>query len=148
MSRGWSALEVLGEPGEHEDPLGWERESALRAIEAAGNGQVLVVGKSLASLLAGEIADRGLPAVWLTPLLNERPVIDGLARTQRPVLLASGGADPTWVTADLPDNPALEVLDLPGVDHGVQVPGDLAGSANALARLAEGVAQFVDKAAA
>jgi hypothetical protein len=116
MSRGWSALEVLGEPGEHEDPLGWERESALRAIEAAGNGQVLVVGKSLASLLAGEIADRGLPAVWLTPLLNERP--------------------------------ALEVLDLPGVDHGVQVPGNLAGSANALARLAEGVAQFVDKAAA
>ncbi len=148
MSRGWSALEVLGEPGEHEDPLGWERECAERAIAAAGDGQVLVVGKSMASLLAGEIADRGLPAVWLTPLLDRSSVIDGLARAPRPTLVAGGDADPTWRPDMLPGNPQLQVLQLPGVDHGVQVPGDPEASVAALARLVDGVARFVEAAGA
>jgi hypothetical protein len=54
MSRGWSALELLGEPGEHD-----------------------------------------LPAVWLTPLLDQPSVIDGLAQTRHPALLVGGDADPT-----------------------------------------------------
>jgi hypothetical protein len=107
MSRGWSALEVLGEPGEHEDPLDWERECASRALEATGAERPLVIGKSLATLLAREIAERDLPAVWLTPLLNE-------------------------------------VLELTGVDHAVQVPGDLRASVDALARLVEGITRFVE----
>jgi hypothetical protein len=44
MSRGWSALEVLDEAGEREDPLGWERECSERAMDAAGNARVLVIG--------------------------------------------------------------------------------------------------------
>jgi hypothetical protein len=32
MARRWSALEVLGEPGEHEDPLTWERWCAEREV--------------------------------------------------------------------------------------------------------------------
>ena len=42
---------MLGEPGEYDDPLGWERDCAERAIEAAGDVRVLVIGKSLASVL-------------------------------------------------------------------------------------------------
>ncbi len=67
MSRGWSALEVLGEPGEHDDPLGWERECAERAMQAAGEARLLIIGKSIASLMAGQVAERDLPAVWLAP---------------------------------------------------------------------------------
>jgi hypothetical protein len=144
MSRGWSALEVLGEPGEHDDPLGWERDCANQAIEASGAERPLVIGKSLASLLAGEIAGRHLPAVWLTPLLNETDVIDGLTRTRQATPLAGGDADPTWLIDRVPDNRAIEVLKLAGVDHAVQVPGDLRGSVDALARLVEGIARFVD----
>ena len=147
MSRGWTALEVLGEPGEHDDPLGWERECARRAIEAAGVARVLVIGKSLASLLAGEIAERDLPAVWLTPLLNEPSVVDALAATRRPTLLAGGGADPAWRIDRVPGNAAIDVLELPGVDHAVQVPGDPRASVESLARLVEGIARFVDRAA-
>jgi hypothetical protein len=149
MSRGWSALEVLGEPGEHEDPLGWERDCARRAIDAAGPSRVVVIGKSLASLLAGEIAERDLPAIWLTPLLNEPSVIDGVAGTRRPVLLVGGDADPTWRPDALPGNrnPAVELLELPGVDHALQVPDDLRASVDALGRLAAGIAQFVDRLA-
>jgi hypothetical protein len=79
MERGWSALEVLGEPGEHPDPLAWEQECAERVLATAGAARVLVIGKSLASLLAGPVSDRDLPAVWLTPLLTEPSVIEGLA---------------------------------------------------------------------
>jgi hypothetical protein len=147
MHRGWSAIEVLGEPGEQDDPLGWERECAWQAIDAAGRAQVLVIGKSLASLLAGEIAERELPAVWLTPLLGEASVIDGLAATGRPALLASGEADPTWRLDALPENPMIEVLDLPGADHAVQVPGDLRASLDALTRLVDGITRFVDRVA-
>ena len=142
-SRGWSALEVLGEPGEHDDPLGWERECAERALEASGAERPLVVGKSLATLLAREIAEQDLPAVWLTPLLNEADVIDGLANAQHPTLLG-GDADPTWLPDRVPDNPAIEVLELPGVDHAVQVPGNLRASAEALARLVDGITRFVE----
>jgi hypothetical protein len=144
MSRGWSALEVLGEPGEHDDPLGWERECAERALEASGAERPLVIGKSLATLLAQEIAERDLPAIWLTPLLNEADVIDGLVKARRPTLLAGGDADPTWLMDRVPDNPAIEVLELPGVDHAVQVPGNAVASVDALARLIDGIARFVD----
>lgn len=145
MASGWSALEILGEPGEHADPLGWERACTERAIEAVGTARVLVIGKSLASLLAGEVSDQGLPAVWLTPLLNESAVIDGLARARRPTLLASGDADPAWLPGALPANPELEVLDLPGVDHGLQVAGDLSASLAALGRLTDAVARVAER---
>jgi pimeloyl-ACP methyl ester carboxylesterase len=144
MDRGWSALEVLGEPGEHDDPLGWERECAERALEASRADRPLVIGKSLATRLAGEIAERDLPAVWLTPLLNEADVIDGLAKARHPTLLMGGDADPTWLPDRVPDNPAIEVLELPGVDHAVQVPGDLRASVDALARLVDAVTRFVE----
>ncbi|HKO27680.1 MAG TPA: hypothetical protein VJU80_09500 [Solirubrobacteraceae bacterium] len=145
MSLGWSALEVLGEPGEHDDPLGWERECAERALEACGAERPLVIGKSLATLLAREIAEQDLPAVWLTPLLNEADVIDGLAKARRPTLLVGGDADPTWLPDRAPENPAIEVLGLPGVDHAVQVPGGLRASVEALARLVDGIARFVEE---
>ena len=117
MANGWSALEVLGEPGTQPDALGWERECAERALDAAGDARVLLIGKSLASLLAGEISDRGLPAVWLTPLLTEDSVIEGLSRARRPTLLAGGTADQVWRAEAIPDNPALDVLEVPGADH-------------------------------
>jgi pimeloyl-ACP methyl ester carboxylesterase len=145
MTQGWSALEVLGEAGEDGDALGWERRCAESAIEAAGGARVLVIGKSLASLLAGEISARDLPAVWLTPLLDQPSVIDGLARARRPVLLVGGDADPTWQPASLPHGPQIEMLELPGADHALQVPGDPVASLGALGRLAEAIARFVKR---
>jgi pimeloyl-ACP methyl ester carboxylesterase len=87
----------------------------------------------------------GPSAVWLTPLLNEADAIDGLANARHPTLLAGGDADPTWLPDRVPDNPAIELLELPGVDHAVQVPGDLRASVDALARLVDGITRFVEK---
>jgi hypothetical protein len=143
MASGWSALEVRGEPGEQGDELAWERRGADAAIAAAVTPNLVIIGKSLASLLAREIADRDLPAVWLTPLLTEPSVIEGLARTRRPVLLAGGDADPTWRPEAVPAGRPIDVLDLPGVDHGLQVPGDPVASLNALVRLTEAITRFL-----
>ena len=57
-----SAIEFCGEPGEHAHPLAWERECAERALAAVGSARVMVIGKSLASLLASSLSERDLPA--------------------------------------------------------------------------------------
>jgi hypothetical protein len=142
MAAGWSAIEVLGEPGLHDDPLAWEREAAEGALEAVGGARVLVVGKSLASLLAGMVSDRELPAAWLTPLLTEPSVLKALAATRRPTLLAGGSADAVWRADAIPANPALEVVEIPGADHAIQVLDDLSASVDALRRVTLAVGQL------
>ena len=142
MAKGWSAIEVLGEPGLAPDPLRWEREGAERALEAADAATVLVIGKSLASLLAESVSDRELPAAWLTPLLTDGRVIDGLARAGRPTLLVGGTADSVWDRSAIPSNSALETLELPDVDHALQVAGDPLASLEALGQMTEAVARL------
>jgi hypothetical protein len=138
-ARGWSALEVLGEPGLHDDPLGWERECAEHALAAASEARVLIIGKSLASLLAAIAVERDLPAAWLTPLLTESAVTDPLADARRPTLLIGGTADSLWQAKAIPPNPALEVVEIQDADHAIQVPGDLSRSLQALRRVTDAV---------
>jgi pimeloyl-ACP methyl ester carboxylesterase len=137
MALGYSALEVLGEPVEHADMLGWERDCARRAIAEAGSGRIVVIGKSLASLLAAEISDRNLPAAWLTPPLTEPAMTAALRHVRHPTLLLGGTADPMWKADAIPDNPALQVVELPGVDHGLQVTGDPGASLAALRQMTD-----------
>jgi hypothetical protein len=145
IAHGWSALEVLGLPGEHPDPLVWERDCAEAALAEIGDKRTLVIGKSLASLLAGAVADRGLPAVWLTPLLTEEAVIDALASTEQSTLLIGGTADNLWRGDAIPDNPALEVLELPGLDHALQRPGEPHDGLDALRKLTDAVARMASQ---
>lgn len=137
MTLGYSVLEVLGEPVEHPDQLGWLRECADRAITQTGSARVVVIGKSLASLLAGEVSDRKLPAAWLTPPLTEPAMAQALTAVQEPALLLGGTGDPMWTPEVIPDNPALRVVELPGVDHGLEAPGDLSTSLDALRQMTE-----------
>jgi hypothetical protein len=135
MGLGYTALEVLGEPIEHADRLGWTRECAEKAIAEARSARVVVIGKSLASLLAGEISERGLPAAWLTPPLTEPPMIEALAAVHSPALLLGGTADPMWKRDAIPDNSRLDVVEVPGVDHALQITGDPAASLDALRQM-------------
>ena len=144
VASGWSALEVLGEPGDHPQPVVWERESAEAALDAVDASRVLVIGKSLASFLSGLVSDRGLPAAWLTPALDREEVTDGLARASQPTLLVGGTADSMWVREAIPSNPTLEVLELPGVDHGLEVAGDVPASLEALGTMAQAVRRLAD----
>lgn len=142
LAEGWSALEVLGEPGEHQEPIKWQREAAEAALAAAGSVRVLVIGKSLATLLAGRVSELDLPAVWLTPALTESAVSEGLARARRSTIVIGGSADDFWRRDAIPSNPAVDVIELPGLDHSLQVPGDPVASLDALRHVIGAVQQM------
>jgi hypothetical protein len=147
-ARGWSVLEVLDSLPDGAEPFGWARDRARRAldrVEAAAD--VAVVGKSLASAAAGLVADRVLPAVWLTPLLNQARVVDDLSRAPRPALLIGGAADETWVPDALADSGLLQVVELDGLDHSLQRPGDPVASLGALRAVTDRIGTFLGELA-
>jgi hypothetical protein len=144
LARGWSALEVLDALPEGEEPFAWARDRARRALDRAAEfAEVVVVGKSLASGAAGIVADRLLPAVWLTPLLDRRNVVDDLGRAARPALLIGGSADDAWEPDALPDHGLLEVVHLDGLDHSLERPGDPMTSLHALRAITARIDEFL-----
>lgn len=82
--------------------------------------RVALAGKSMGTLAASLAADRALPAVWLTPVLNDSPIPAGLRRATAPFLLVGATADRSW-------NPAVArsfgrpVHEVEGADHGLEV---------------------------
>jgi hypothetical protein len=126
------------------DPFGWARESAERALAQASRAEtVVVIGKSLASATADLAADRHLPAVWLTPMLRNERVVSALGRAEQPTLLVGGTADDHWQRGAIPDNEALQVLELDGLDHALQAPGQVMRSLDALREVTEAVGRFL-----
>ncbi|MCW3842961.1 alpha/beta hydrolase [Micromonospora yasonensis] len=105
-------------------------------------GVDLLVGKSLGSFATPLAADRGVPAVWLTPLLNNPDVLAPLGRATAPCLLVGGTADPSW-DGEVARRLSRHVLEVPDADHSMLVPGPLARSAEALGRVCTAVEEFV-----
>ena len=143
VARGYGTLEVLDEPAAGEDPFAWARDRARRALDHQPTELDVVVGKSLSSDVAGLAADRELPAIWLTPLLDRPGIVAALARTTRPTLLVGGTADPTWLPDAIPDNVMLDRLQLDGLDHGLQLPGDPQASLAALRKVVKKIDRFL-----
>ena len=104
----------------------------------------VVVGKSLGSLAAPLVADRGLAAVWFTPLLTDEPTVAALRRATGPCLLIGGTADPYWDGQTARSLPA-DVVEIDGADHAMVVPGRLTESAAVLGRIIAAVEQFLDE---
>jgi hypothetical protein len=147
QARGWEIIEqreLLGRTAQ--DPFAWAVEKAELAIgQTKDADKVAVVGKSLASAAAGLVAALRFPAVWLTPLLTDNRVVDDMERASAPTLLVGSRADQTWDASRIPDNPNIEVYELDGLDHGLEVPGDPLASADALKDVTERVGEFLDK---
>ena len=151
-ARGFSVLEVLDALPDGADPFSWARDRARRALDhvrgsAGADGELVVIGKSLASGAAGIVADRVLPAVWLTPLLNERRVADDLSRAPRPAMLIGGSEDEAWAPDALADSGLLEIVHFEGLDHSLQRPGDTRASLDALRAVTERVDRFLSELA-
>jgi hypothetical protein len=143
QARGWSVLEVDDRPPEDEEPFEWMPSQARRALDEVQAERIAVIGKSLGSAAAALAADRALPAVWLTPLLIRPEIVDALERTSAPALLVGSPDDPTWGDGRMPENPALETLELPGLDHSLQVSGDPRASLDVLATVTDHVGAFL-----
>ena len=106
-------------------------------------GPPLVIAKSLGTGAAGLAADRGLPAIWLTPLLHLDAVVAGLRRATAPYLLIGGTDDESW-NLQLAEDLTPHVLSVAHADHALHVPGRLAASAEVLGRVATAIEDFLD----
>ncbi len=150
LAGGWNVLAVSDSFNGTDDPLRWVEERAEAAIQHVdGANPPLLIAKSLTSLAAPLAARLGLSAVWLTPLINasgtsmSQLVTDGLAAASAPCLLVGGSVDPSWDAVIARSVPRAEVLEISGADHLLQVPGDVAGSLDALDRVVSAVASFI-----
>jgi predicted alpha/beta-hydrolase family hydrolase len=122
-------------------------ESAVDEMTAATGTAPVVIGKSLGSLAAPLVADRGLAAVWFTPLLTDEPTVAALRRATAPCLLVGGTADQFWDRQAAWSLTAADVIEIDGADHGMFVPGPLAASAAALGQVITAVEDFLDRIA-
>jgi hypothetical protein len=142
QARGWSVVEVDERAPDGEDPFEWMLAQTERALSATSAELTVVVGKSLGSVAATMVDG---PAVWLTPLLTRPDIAAALAAARAPALLVGSPADPSWGGAELPNNPLLEVLELPGLDHSLQVSRDPISSLAVLRTVTQRVASFYER---
>jgi hypothetical protein len=143
QARGWSVLELSERAPADEEPFEWMRGRAASALDATDAATVAVIGKSLGSAAAPLVAQRELPAVWLTPLLVRPDVVAALASSSGPALLVGSSADPTWSDGERPERDAIEVLELEGLDHSLQVGGDPLASLDVLRNVTERIGAFL-----
>jgi hypothetical protein len=104
-----------------------------QVVMATGAAAPVVIAKSFGTMAAPVVADRGLPAVWLTPVLTDEPTVAALRGATGPCLLAGGTADGFWDGA-IARSITPYVVEIEGADHGLFVPGELAASAAVLVR--------------
>jgi hypothetical protein len=140
---GWSVLELSERAPADADPFAWMRGRAESALAAAGAGRVAVIGKSLGSAAAPLVAERGLAAVWLTPLLVRPDVVAGLEAARAPALMVGSDADPSWADGQQPANDLLERVELRGLDHSLQVERDPLASLEVLGEVTERISRFL-----
>ncbi|MEV1175448.1 hypothetical protein [Nonomuraea sp. NPDC049784] len=124
-----------------EERLPWVREQVAPVVD--GLAAPLLIGKSLGSFGAAVAADRGLPGVWLTPLLTIPACVDALRRATEPFLLVGGTADDFWDGA-LARELTPYVLEVADAGHGMMVPGPLFRSAEVLGQVTTAVEAFLD----
>jgi hypothetical protein len=103
----------------------------------------LLVGKSLATYAAALAAERGLSAVWYTPLLRDDLVVAALRASRAPFLLIGGTADTGAWDGALARSLTPYVCEIPDADHLLMVPGGLPASAAVLGEVTAAVQRFL-----
>jgi predicted alpha/beta-hydrolase family hydrolase len=128
LQHGWRVEHHWWDPPAYEND---EQTSAWVRSEVEGalptEGPVLVVGKSLGTWAAPLTAERSLPAIWLTPVLDVPAIVDGIAANPAPQLLVGGSADELWDsgTARGLESETCTVVEIPGADHILLESGDI-----------------------
>jgi pimeloyl-ACP methyl ester carboxylesterase len=120
----------------------WVRGEIAPVLDTV-DGRPLLIGKSLGTNAAGLAAERGLLAVWLTPLLTLPWVVDALSRATAPVLLIGGSAD-RWWDGEVARRVSPHVLEVAGADHGMLVPGPAIDSIAVLGQVITAIEDFLD----
>lgn len=160
--RGWEVLaprfdypEVGGfPPFGSEEQWAWIAADAARVLALAGEpARLALVGKSLGTRQVAALLEEGVaPEVvaLLTPTLRYARVRDATSGFAGRVLWVAGTADEhhfdaaAWAEVTARPRAAGHLVE--GADHGMEIPGDAAGSARVLAGIAEALGGFLDDA--
>lgn len=112
------------------------------AERSDGPARCLIIGKSLGSLALPIAVERGLPGIWLTPLLFEPAVVSTAQKLGPRHLLIGGTDDPSTWDAGLAHRSGAQLLEIPGADHTLQVAGDLDRTLATLERVVDAINAF------
>lgn len=139
----WTAPDAVDELP-FEDTSSWVANQVAPVVRDLDPATTLVIGKSLGSYAAGVVADLGMPAIWVTPLLINSEVVAGLRRSTSPFLLAGGTADNSW-DPNVARALTAHVVEIAGADHGLFDPGPLDQSAGNIGIVAAASERFLDE---
>ncbi|NAZ82859.1 alpha/beta hydrolase [Kineococcus sp. R8] len=148
LARGWRVRSLAWE-GPPPTSTREVRDVGERLCESAPR---LLVAKSLTSRLLPLAVERGLPGCWLTPLLHEEEVRAAVSAVAgraagAPALLVGGAADESW-DSSVARASGHRVVEVPGADHSLEVPGRPEATAAALALVGQELAAFSDRVVA
>jgi predicted alpha/beta-hydrolase family hydrolase len=146
LQHGWRVEHHWWDPADHqsdEQTAAWVREEVERALPAAG--LTLLVGKSLGTWAAPLAAERRLPAIWLTPILEVPLIAEAIAANPAPQLLVGGTADDLWdgAAAHRLAGPTRQVLEVPDADHVLMRPGDVVAGTEAHVEVVRAVDEWL-----
>ena len=162
LARGADVLNVeydYANPGFQELPdreqsrwIAADATAAIRAALAAGKYEkITLIGKSpgtiaLTHLLAAEPALSKADFIWLTPILRDENIRRAMMTRRHHGLFVIGTADGLYdesLLAEVVQSTGGESLVLPGVDHGLEIPGDVPGSIRAMETIVRAIDRFV-----
>ena len=128
LQHGWRVEHHWWDPPAYESDeqtAAWVRAEVEAVLPSSG--RVLVVGKSLGTWAAPLAAERSLSAIWLTPVLDVKAIVDGIAANPAPQLLVGGSADGLWDTAVSRElaSDTCTVAEIPDADHIMLEQGDI-----------------------
>jgi hypothetical protein len=104
--------------------------------------RIALAGKSMGAFAAALAADRGLPGIWLTPVLPDSPLPADLRRATAPFLLAGATVDRSWDPV-IARSFGAPVYEAEGADHGMEIDGDPVRSAGILREVTIAMDEFV-----
>jgi hypothetical protein len=143
-AHGWSVVPASWPADEaaRRDPDEMVTTIAARLVDSAESQRPLIVGKSIGSLAIPLAAERGLPGIWLTPLLRRSNVAEALGGLPTDTLLIGSTGDETW-DRDAARRSNHQVLELTDANHGLEQSGDPLGSIDVLRTVIDAVDRFV-----
>ncbi|MBX6749553.1 MAG: alpha/beta hydrolase [Micromonosporaceae bacterium] len=140
----WNAAESLDPSASSAARHAWVRDQVAPVLDRLG-GRPVLIGKSLGSYAADLAAQRGLPAIWYTPLLLDELVVASLRASTAPFLLIGGTADTGAWDGSLARSLTPYVCEIPDADHMLTVPAGLTASATVLGEVTAAAERFLDE---
>lgn len=120
IDSGWRVIAAeWTEDGQHDSPESLIEHTMDIADERSSGKIDLIVAKSLGTLALPRAIRRGLPGVWLTPLLNRPEVAAALSQADHHHLAVGGTGDRHWMPGAASGSHA-RLIEVPDADHSLR----------------------------